>query len=242
LYLIPHDDKKEKGGEDSWFISNDLKTIGVFDGVGGWATAGIDPREYSHNLSLHCKKAVDEQSKTHPLQIMRYGYDRTQHIVGSSTACIIAIIENQFISANLGDSGFRIIRSGQVVLSSSSQQHSFNTPYQLGTQSDDLPELSEIQHFTLEPGDYIILGTDGLFDNLYDDDILTVLSHQSPHSTTETIAESIALKAYQVSKLNQVKIPFNDMAESYFGTPYWDNGKQDDITVLVLRYDVSPDV
>ena len=34
-------------------------------------------------------------------------------------------------SANLGDSGFLVIRRGSVVHQSSEQQHYFNTPYQL---------------------------------------------------------------------------------------------------------------
>lgn len=34
-------------------------------------------------------------------------------------------------SANLGDSGFIVIREGTVVHESSEQQHYFNTPYQL---------------------------------------------------------------------------------------------------------------
>lgn len=235
-FLIPHDDKKVKGGEDAWFISDDKNTIGVFDGVGGWASSGIDPKEYSHQLSIQCKNAVDLKSKIHPLQILRYGYDSSLHIHGSSTACIISVIENQFISANLGDSGFRIIRSGKVILSSTIQQHRFNTPYQLGNQSDDLPEIADIKQITLKPGDYIVLGTDGLFDNLYDSEILQALSEIPIESSIQTMAESIALKAYEVSKSNQVKIPFNEMAEHHFGMSYWENGKQDDITVIVAKY------
>jgi len=218
------------------FVSEDNNTIGVFDGVGGWASSGVDPREYSLNLSLQCKFGVDKEAKSHPLQIMRYGYDSTQHITGSSTACIISIIENQFISANLGDSGFRIIRSNQILLSSTSQQHRFNTPYQLGTQSADTPEMADIQRLTLQPGDYILLGTDGLFDNLYDKDILQVWEEMPCGSSVESLAKAVAEKAYDVSKQSEVKIPFNEMAESYYGMSCWENGKQDDITVVVARY------
>lgn len=34
-------------------------------------------------------------------------------------------------TANIGDSGFLIVRNGQVVHRSEEQQHYFNTPYQL---------------------------------------------------------------------------------------------------------------
>jgi protein phosphatase PTC7 len=236
LHLIPHDDKLDKGGEDTWFISEDLQTMGVFDGVGGWSDVNVDPRDYSLSLSKHCKLAVDEKALTNPLQILRYGYDLSQSITGSSTACIINISGNQFLSANLGDSGFRIIRRSQVVYESTSQQHRFNMPYQIGPQSDDKPEDADIRQFTLETGDYIILGTDGLFDNLYDKDIIQVIENLPESVSMETVATEIAIKAYEISKLPEVKIPFNDMALKFNGMSIWDNGKQDDITVIVARY------
>ncbi len=34
--MLPHPDKAEKGGEDSFFISEQHPCIGVADGVGGW--------------------------------------------------------------------------------------------------------------------------------------------------------------------------------------------------------------
>jgi len=235
-YLIPHDDKIDKGGEDAWFVANDGKTVGVFDGVGGWANEGVDPRDYSTTISTQCKLAVDQRNITNPVEILRYGYEQSKHVIGSSTACIIRIDDNSFYSANLGDSGFRIIRNHQVILASESQQHRFNAPFQLGTESDDLPEMSDIKQLTLEDGDFVVIGTDGLFDNLYDQNILDIIASKDWNNNESELAEAIAKKAYEVSKLPQVKIPFNDLAELYYGMTCWDNGKQDDITVLVVRY------
>lgn len=55
------------------------------------------------------------------------------YIVGSSTACIVALHkkERRLYTANLGDSGFLVIRDEQVVHRSQEQQHYFNTPFQL---------------------------------------------------------------------------------------------------------------
>lgn len=55
------------------------------------------------------------------------------YIVGSSTACIVALHkkERRLYTANLGDSGFLVIRDDQVVHRSQEQQHYFNTPFQL---------------------------------------------------------------------------------------------------------------
>lgn len=54
-------------------------------------------------------------------------------IVGSSTACIVVLDRrsHQLHTCNLGDSGFLVVRGGEVVHRSDEQQHYFNTPFQL---------------------------------------------------------------------------------------------------------------
>lgn len=51
--------------------------------------------------------------------------------VGSSTACVLVVHQDMLYSANLGDSGFLVIRAGDVVFRSREQQHYFNAPFQL---------------------------------------------------------------------------------------------------------------
>eukprot|EP00345_Euplotes_harpa_P006604 CAMPEP_0168318512 /NCGR_PEP_ID=MMETSP0213-20121227/522_1 /TAXON_ID=151035 /ORGANISM="Euplotes harpa, Strain FSP1.4" /LENGTH=180 /DNA_ID=CAMNT_0008319591 /DNA_START=1671 /DNA_END=2213 /DNA_ORIENTATION=- len=96
--------------------------------------------------------------------------------------------------ANLGDSGFLVIRydemtqSFQIVKKSKEQQHSFNTPYQLANIPKDKfkakiadqfwsdePTLADTYQVKLKPGDIIMLATDGLFDNLFKHEILRVV-------------------------------------------------------------------
>lgn len=52
---------------------------------------------------------------------------------GSSTACIVVLNRetSMVYTANIGDSGFVIVRHGEVVHRSEEQQHYFNTPFQL---------------------------------------------------------------------------------------------------------------
>ena len=53
--------------------------------------------------------------------------------LGSSTACIVALHKEKSIlhTANLGDSGFVVIRNNTIVHRSQEQQHYFNSPFQL---------------------------------------------------------------------------------------------------------------
>jgi len=235
-YMIPDDSKRRKGGEDAYFISKDGTLMGVFDGVGGWASEGIDPRDYSYTLSEGSKIATDNKKIRDPLEVLRFAYDHAKYTVGSSTACIVAIDGNNLIASNLGDSGVRIIRNGEVIFASQSQQHKFNLPYQLGTESDDTPDSAEILKCTLQGEDIIVLGTDGLFDNMYDGDIIKVIQKLDKQASVTSLANAIALHAYQISKKIGVNIPFNDMATKWYGIQNWDSGKQDDITVIVVKY------
>lgn len=52
---------------------------------------------------------------------------------GSSTACIVVLDRrsHRLHTCNLGDSGFLVVREGEVVHRSDEQQHYFNTPFQL---------------------------------------------------------------------------------------------------------------
>lgn len=54
-------------------------------------------------------------------------------VLGSSTACVIILNKetSSIYAANIGDSGFVVVRKGEVVHRSSEQQHYFNTPFQL---------------------------------------------------------------------------------------------------------------
>jgi hypothetical protein len=66
-------------GEDAYFVSSD--SIGIFDGVGGWKSNGIDPSEYSGTLAEECKRIVVEnelngadEDRRHPQAVLEQAY------------------------------------------------------------------------------------------------------------------------------------------------------------------------
>jgi protein phosphatase PTC7 len=65
--------------------------------------------------------------------IVRKSSNRFLFLLGSSTACIVALHNEKRIlhTANLGDSGFVVIRKNTIVHRSQEQQHYFNSPFQL---------------------------------------------------------------------------------------------------------------
>ncbi|EDO27712.1 predicted protein [Nematostella vectensis] len=162
---------------------------------------------------------------------------------GSSTACIVVLDKRDktLHSVNLGDSGFLVVRKGIVVHQSSEQQHYFNTPYQLaipppgqdGRVIQDSLDAAESTSFNVEVDDLIVMGTDGLFDNLSTDQILTEIAELQDYDaeSIQSLADSLAMKARCLAFDPSYESPFAKQAKLR-GLAIT-GGKPDDITVLV---------
>ncbi|RKF54205.1 Protein phosphatase PTC7-like protein fig [Erysiphe neolycopersici] len=200
-------DNRLKTGQDAFFVSQVGQTqdvvMGVADGVGGWVEANVDPADFSHGLCYYMKYAASIYEKEewggsdlNARSLIRRGFDelcQDQSVkAGSSTACVAVVKDNGVLDvANLGDSGYILIRLNAIHSYSTPQTHDFNTPFQLaiippqdeyqsaiyGTPYlQDAPEKAGITAGNLEHGDVLIIGSDGLWDNLFNSDILKIVS------------------------------------------------------------------
>ena len=116
-----------------------------------------------------------------------------------------------------------------MIYKSEEQVHSFNYPYQLGTGGDS-PTAAKCIKCDLKQGDLIILGTDGLFDNLFIDEMEDIISHSEP----DKIAINLSVSAMAAACSTKKTTPFSEkIAEET--DHIWNGGKLDDITV-VARY------
>jgi protein phosphatase PTC7 len=90
-----------------------------------------------------------------PVEVLQRAYERSlaeaneQGIVGSSTALLAVLRNDELRLANVGDCCCSIIRGGEYIFRSEEQQHSFNFPVQLGTNSKDTPR-KDAQPFTVK--------------------------------------------------------------------------------------------
>ncbi|KAL3840316.1 hypothetical protein ACJIZ3_024907 [Penstemon smallii] len=231
---LPHPDKEETGGEDAHFICTEEQAIGVADGVGGWADLGVDAGQYARELMANSVNAIQEEPKgsIDPVRVLDKAYTSTK-AKGSSTACIIALTDQGLNAVNLGDSGFMVVRDGCTVFRSPVQQHDFNYTYQLESgNSGDLPSHGQVFTIPVAPGDVIIAGSDGLFDNLYNNDITAVVVHAVRAGFgPQVTAQKIAALARQRAMDKNRQTPFSTAAQEA-GFRYY-GGKLDDITVVV---------
>ncbi|XP_050363714.1 probable protein phosphatase 2C 55 [Argentina anserina] len=239
---LPHPDKEDTGGEDAHFICVNEQAIGVADGVGGWADLGVNSGLYSRELMSNSVTAVQEEPKgsVDPARVLEKAHSSTK-ARGSSTACIIALTEQGIHAINLGDSGFIVVRDGCTVFRSPVQQHDFNFTYQLenGVNSD-LPSSGQVFTVPVAPGDVIVAGTDGLFDNLYNNEITAVVVHAMRAGLgPQVTAQKIAALARQRAQDRDRQTPFSTAAQDA-GFRYY-GGKLDDITVVVSYVTSSSD-
>lgn len=226
----PKPGKKSKSsrpasGQDAFFVSRlgsgspgaGEVALGVADGVGGWMDSGVDPADFSHALCDYMAAAAYESqpgaagtSALTARQVMQKGYEAVCHDrsikAGGSTAVVALLREKGLLEvANLGDSGFIVLRLNGVYAASEPQIHAFNTPFQLsvvppsmllraaafgGAQLMDQPRDAELSLLQLRHGDVVVLATDGLWDNLFNQDILRIVSRRMIGSGAWTTTNS----------------------------------------------------
>eukprot|EP00826_Nyctotherus_ovalis_P055971 TRINITY_DN7489_c0_g1_i16.p1 TRINITY_DN7489_c0_g1~~TRINITY_DN7489_c0_g1_i16.p1 ORF type:complete len:308 (-),score=56.43 TRINITY_DN7489_c0_g1_i16:157-1080(-) len=102
----------------------------------------------------------------------------------------------------------------------------------------DSPEEADMYQIKVQEGDLLLLGTDGVFDNLFLEEIMerirsTVGGRIRSRVPPKDIANAVAESAYARSKNPHEKSPFSVELQSN-GEPESIGGKEDDITVLVL--------
>ncbi|KAH8417062.1 hypothetical protein KR222_002489, partial [Zaprionus bogoriensis] len=254
-------DQRDRFGEDSWFVSSTPKAevIGVADGVGGWRHAGIDSGAFARELMYWCRsnalRADFDGKDMRQLLVKSFAQMKRQskNVWGSSTACLVALNRSDCTlhTANLGDSGFLVLRDNRVVLKSDEQQHEFNTPFQLSVPPNahsasvycDDPELATATQMPLQAGDLVLLATDGLFDNVPENMLVRVLKSVcgvTCRRQLQMVADGLVEWANELSHDTSYQSPFSLKARAN-NFDYSSGGKPDDITVILATVAVESD-
>ncbi|KQK23174.1 probable protein phosphatase 2C BIPP2C1 [Brachypodium distachyon] len=231
--MLPHPSKVLTGGEDAYFIACN-GWFGVADGVGQWSFEGINAGLYARELMDSCKKYVMDSQGAPEMrteEVLAMAADEAQS-PGSSTV-LVAHFDGQVLHvSNIGDSGLLVIRNGQVHEQTKPMTYGFNFPLQI---EKDVDPLRLVQNYSidLQEGDVIVAATDGVFDNVYEQEIADVVSKSLETDLKPTeIAELLAARAKEVGKSAWGSSPFSDaaLAAGYLG---YSGGKLDDVTVVV---------
>ncbi len=79
---------------------------------------------------------------------------------------------------------------------------------------EDTPEDSDIYQLRVREGDLLLVATDGVFDNLFQDEIVNIVrtvtkAHGKSRQSALILSKLVAEAAQQKSKQTNVKTPFN---------------------------------
>ncbi|VFQ78217.1 unnamed protein product [Cuscuta campestris] len=196
-------------------------------------SSGTVPGVYSRELMRYCEKAVLQNLGTDPKAVLELSIQKVES-PGSSTALIAHFDGRVLHVANIGDSGFMIIRNGVVYKMSDPMLHEFNFPILIGRDCDPSGIVQEYKS-ELEEGDVVVTATDGLFDNLYPQEITSIVaSSLEANKTPQQIAEALGTRAQEVGGAGsgRKRSPFCDAAEAagYIGQT---GGRRDSVSVIV---------
>ncbi|TDL27463.1 protein serine/threonine phosphatase 2C [Rickenella mellea] len=247
--------------------------LGVADGVGGWVDVGVDPSLFSQALMYHAHRYAKQGWAGEPEIDPTQEYEEREEIegwemspreclelahdavirekavnAGSSTACVINLnaSSGHLRSANLGDSGFCIIRSSSAIYTQPPQTHFFNCPKQLtklpstarryrGACVDSASQADNFETNLLH-GDIVIAFTDGLSDNVFLSEMVNICSLVGRTGGPEiNQVQGIADRLVHWATLcmsNRKRVSPFEKAAAREGM-YFRGGKIDDVTVVV---------
>lgn len=246
----------EKHLSDAFFVSP--YSIGIFDAV---STSGEEHKnllnaKYARHISKHTEHFIKHRGTSQIKKALTYAEEKTRK-EGSSTATVLGISGNFLEGVQVGNCNVMVIRDDKVVFKTESMEHSFGNPEKLlhgqFASSLGMPISVELQEY-----DIIIVASDGVWDNVYDNWIVRLVGSldndlddkasrtRKPRSSrnSETygmmsLARAIAQKAKDYSQDEEWESPYWQSAvENGEDKHEYIGGREDHITVataMVLR-------
>ena len=127
-----------------------------------------------------------------------------------------------------------VIRDGRITAKTREISHYWECPYQLSEDSPDRPKDGTKLNVELMPGDLVLMGSDGIFDNM-DDDMLVETIEKGPKKAS-AIARRIVDLSRKLSLDSESETPYAKMAKRR-GDPDYKTGlggKVDDSSAVVV--------
>ncbi|GJM85608.1 hypothetical protein PR202_ga02076 [Eleusine coracana subsp. coracana] len=237
-FYIPYHD------EDDHFVHPKAGFAGVADGVGGYREYGVDAAAFARTLMTHARAGANPVKRGRitapvtPYNLLQRAYMKAARarMQGGSTAVIVSLHGKTLRWACIGDSGFAVLRAGKMVHRSKAQQSYFNCPFQLCSFGGDCLADADVGEMSVAEGDVVVLGTDGLFDNVFDVELQRVVEKGKELGLSpQKMADKITAAARKMAGDWRAPSPFSvesarsvqDGRKRHYG------GKFDDITVVV---------
>jgi len=194
-----HPVKRDAGYVYADAVANNPRLLGICDGVSGVQALGLQPDELPRQLLEQCSKVMDVCIAAEEIpcggdghwlmSLLQDAYDQT--IAWGATTVLLAAMEDNrcLVVANVGDCGLLVFRPDSSQPSRFSKEfrtdalrYEANKPVQVmrlansvAAQTHLVIQGARVNTVRLCPGDLVVLGSDGIFDNLSDEDISLIL-------------------------------------------------------------------
>jgi serine/threonine protein phosphatase PrpC len=197
---LQHPEKSRS--EDAFFTTP--RALGVADGVGGWASRGIDAGAYARELMAAACSACEAAAAASGTPLDAAAALSAAHVAvrlpGSATGLVAVVGDDGKLDVvNVGDSGLQVWRRAAQRLSAGGAvplrveeaaklwecahtvamtSHGFNFPRQLAATAAFSDSVSDgaAERVDVRAGDLIIAASDGVWDNLHAADIQSTLA------------------------------------------------------------------
>lgn len=190
-------------GDDAIVVSRNF--LGVNDGVGAWANkerghAALWSRLIAHFWDVATEEVFLEDGTVDPIEYLQEAYEMTTQVTGGSkgilgtTTAISALLHwrmgvNEALTpvlyaTNIGDCKVMVFRPREeaIVFRTKEQWHWFDCPKQLGSNSKDTPRTdATCDVVDLQEGDLVLAVSDGVTDNLWENEICTSILKSLEH-------------------------------------------------------------
>lgn len=194
-----HPNKRAAGYVYADAVANNPRLLGVCDGVSGVQALGLQPDELPRQLLEQCSKVMDDCIAADDvpcggdghwlMSLLQDAYDQT--VAWGATTVLLAAMEDsrRLVVANVGDCGLLVFRPDSSQPTRFSKEfrtdalrYEANKPVQVMRLANSVAaethlviQGARVNTVRLCPGDLVVLGSDGIFDNLSDEDISMIL-------------------------------------------------------------------
>lgn len=199
--------------------------LGVFSGAGE-CRCDYNPGAYPQELAKLTSDYINNICSRKIVRGLRNASQTIDIKEGSSAACVIGRDEKKIVGTDVGDCGFIVIRSGEIVywVIYEPEADKFATRLSSSSSSSTVDDGTRFE-FGIEMGDWIVMGSFGLWERLHKEDVRDILLSNVRKFRDPVVAECDICEPLKQEKFVGLAEEIANLASSVAGAGEWTSTK-----------------